>query len=176
MTQRNRGRGRSFRRSGRRQKTSWLQTSAEFVISAGAGAILFLDLTPPPMRDAIGSTEGTATIKRLILHGLFSLLVPNVNLQFAMLGIYVLSHEAFLQTALSDPTSDEGQDWYYWTARSAQAADVGVLLTGDKWDVDIRTARKLRAGYKLVMVINNPLNNVITTMHIATRALWTQDV
>jgi len=171
MTTRRRSPNRSFRRSGRRQKISWLQSALEFVISAGVGAILFSDLTPPPMRAA--STEGTATIKRLIMTGLFGAQAQSIQPQRMAMGIYVVSHEAFDQTAFSDPTADEGQDWYYWTQRAVQPN--GISSQGDYWDIDLRTSRRLRAGYKLIMVVNNPLNDVVTNLTVGLRTLWTQE-
>ena len=171
MTQRNRGRSRSFRRFGRgRSKTSWLQSAFEFAVTAAAGPILFSDLTPPPMRDAVGSTEGSATVRRLIFNGSYT---PAVNEDTGIrmcLGVYVASHEAFAQVALSDPCSDEGQDWYYWTQRTVAS------VNGLQWDVDIRTARRLRAGYKLILVVNNQLNEVASTLNLSIRSLWTQEV
>ena len=169
MTQRNRGRGLP-RRSSVRRKTSWLQSAPEFLITAAAAPILAFDLTPPPMRDAVGSTEGSATIRRLILSGTFGTVIDTAAFNHMAMGLYVVNHEGFVQTAFSDPMSDEGQDWYYWTLRSTAS------LRATQWEADIRTARRLRAGYKLIVVVNNPLNPVPTQLNLGIRSLWTQEV
>ena len=172
MTTQRRSPRRSFRRSGRRSKTSWLQSAFEFLISAATGPILFSDLTPPPMRDAASNTEGTATIKRLILNGSISSESAQIQPQVIDIGIYVLGHEAFDAPALNDPTADEGQDWYYWT--QVQALPDAFRL--EKFNADIRTSRRLRAGSKLAIVVNNPSQEAVLHMTFSSRALWTQEL
>ena len=122
------------------------------------------------MRDAVGSTEGSATVKRFIMSGTVAPGLNEVSGVRLCLGIYVASHEAFAQTALSDPCGDEGQDWYYWTQRTVHT------IAGGDWEVDLRTARRLRAGYKLILVVNNQLNEITLALNLSIRSLWTQEV
>ena len=94
--------------------------------------------------------------------------------QVAAFGIYVASHEALDQTAVYDPNADEGADWYYWTSRV-----VGVrsdnLQTTTSWDVDIRSQRRLRGDYVLLLVAaGNVTNGIAIDTNISMRFLWSQ--
>ena len=107
---------------------------------------------------------------RLILDGsISSEFVPGA-IQRAEMGIYVCTHEAFDQGAFLDPSGEQGQDWWYWTSKVVLA--LGGATNQVVWSADIRTKRLLRAGYKLVVVFNNFLNDSIVVIDLAMRILW----
>ena len=119
---------------------------------------------------------GQATIKRLIAN--FSWHTTGANyattLQDVFVGICVVTLDALTAGAVPDPNSDFNQDWYYWTSRIGKFSDIAAPQTVD-WSIDIRSQRRLRGGYALAMVINNGDGNAdICDLHIAIRALWTQ--
>jgi len=160
-----RGRGRSTRP---KQTTTWAQFALSFAMTAAAGPIVFFDLTPEPMRSS--STRGQATLLRAILSFNFSADANNVDPQLAAIGIYVLGHEAFDQTAFSDPLGDDQQSWYYWSFMTV--SKVAGSAPQQHWEADIRTKRRLRSGYKLAVVTNNPLNDSATDLTMSARLLW----
>jgi len=121
-----------------------------------------------------GGATGTATIVRAIMHFTFGTIVSNTARQQVALGIYVAGHEELAQTALNDPTADANQDWYYWTLRSLYP--LAVSSNQVQWEVDLKTMRRLRTGYKLLMVVNNPINTVASELNLAARLLWKQQV
>jgi len=122
------------------------------------------------MRSA-SNQEGNATIKRLIMDFHYaSLATSGAGIQNVSVGVYVAGHEAFDQNALNDPESDAGQDWYYWTTRALDAT--GASSAATQWSIDLRTARLLRSGYKLLMVVDNPLNDIATVLSVGVRLLW----
>ncbi len=46
-------------------------------------------------------------------------------------------------------------------------------MTQISWDVDIRSARRLRGGFKLAIISQSPASNdVDTTLFITMRNLW----
>ena len=88
------------------------------------------------------------------------------------IGVYVASHEEIVQLAVNDPNSDPLQDWYYWTNQIANLQAVTTQQTR-QWDIDIRSQRRLRGGYDLVMVMaGNPANTVAVDLNMGIRALW----
>ncbi len=173
MTMRRRGRSSFGRRTGPKRKTSW-QQSIFFVELPATGAIVAADLTPEPIRTGGDSHRGgTATLMRGIIHFDLGSVSPNTTLEVASVGIYVASHEAILQTAFSDPNSDPQQDWYYWTSRALGMLSASDDTQGISWDVDLKTKRRLRAGYDLLMVLAAASSNTIALKALVTlRLLW----
>ena len=90
------------------------------------------------------------------------------------MGIAVVSEDALAATAVPDPASDFNQDWYYWTGRSikVRAPEGPQVVT---WDADIRSMRRLRGGYRLVMVSETGANEDSLEIHTTMRLLWTQE-
>jgi len=159
---------RRFRRSGgRRKRTQWTQLSPVFPHVAAADTFL-ADLTPEPMASSL---EGTAKILRFLANfTITQTAAENATNEYGV-GVAVLGHEAFDGLAVPDPlVGDFSQGWYYQTERAYQrTAAGGGMLT---WEVDIRTSRVLRAGYKLVMVSRSPVNPVAITVRVGIRMLW----
>jgi len=160
---------RAPRRSRRtvRKRTLWKQSSTLFVHTTAAD-IQVADLTPSPMNT---TQEGSAKVLRML--GSVDLTAEGTNAAANAwaLGMYVAGHEEFDQNAIAAPLGgDPQQGWYYWTHRDFQHAASGqkpmeIML-------DIRTARVLRAGYKLLMVSQTPVTALIIEVRISLRTLW----
>ncbi len=170
-TRRSRPRG-ARRGTGQRRPVTWEQ-SIFLNTLLPSGAIVANDLTPDPLRSVAAHRGSTATLRRMLIHFDLGQLDAQGSLEAAAFGIYVASHEALDQSALNDPNADAGQDWYYWTSRTARlltAADNAEMVS---WDADIRSQRKLRGGYDLVLVSSALASNVVSLLsHISVRALW----
>jgi len=136
-----------------------------------AASISALDLTPEPMAT---SEFGVAKILRLIANFSLGAVSNSANPQHIAVGVYVVSHEAFLQLAFSTPfAGDPSQSWYYWkNVVMVSAAGSAELVT---WEADIRTQRLLRGGYKLVFIVENPVNSFAMTLEVSFRNLWEID-
>ncbi len=160
---------RSFGRSGNRAKTSWQNLAFTFSITAVASQ-QFSDLTPEPMAT---SGEGTALLKRTILSfEYFQDDVASITPNSVVVGFAVVTADAFAAGALPDPVADSNQDWLYWTRRSVQGITAIGQATPNRWEADIRSMRRLRGGYKLVMIIENQANQVASSLEVAVRTLW----
>ncbi len=161
-------RGSSGRRTSRRI-TTWENLAIEFTLASGANAIT-ADLTPEPMGEAL---VGTATIVRSILTFNHQLLQTNAANQHVAVGITVMTNDAFTAGATPDPAGDFQQDWYYWHIMNSVRVSGGAP-ENNRWEADIRSARRLRGGFKLVMVVQtlsaeHPTNS---SMWATLRNLW----
>ena len=116
---------------------------------------------------------GLATLQRMILHVDTTYLDANVDLgqSFYSIGIAVVAQDNLAQ--LPDPEADFNQDWYYWTRRmhKQNTLDNPPMIS---FDADIRSKRRLRGGYALKMMVENPVNPDPLVVHISMRLLWTQ--
>jgi len=171
MTQRNRAPSRRSRSSrGPRARTTWVQWGLIFPMTPSAGPIIVADLTPLPMRTN-PDTIGQATLIRAIGTLTYRIAVNGTDPHHCAVAMGVISHEAFNQTALLDPLGDSQQPWYYWSFMSA-------MLTGDDHEerFDLRTSRRLRPGYKMVMFVNNPLQEQSGFLSVSLRLLYTTSV
>ncbi len=91
--------------------------------------------------------------------------------QVFSMGVCVLSRDAATAGTVPEPLSDLQQAWYYWAVRNP-IGEAG----GDRqqsWDFDIRTKRRLRSGYDLVLTTENPTNELVIDVSISIRLLWT---
>ena len=112
---------------------------------------------------------------RSILHFGLAQLNDDPAQHFAAFGIYVAGHEALLQTAFNDLNSDPEQDWYYWAARALRLDSAANGQVGISWDVDLRSKRRLRSGYDLLLVMAGASTNVQPMLVTVTmRLLWAQ--
>ena len=119
---------------------------------------------------------GTATIHRMIANFRHTLDGSSVDgaVAHVAVGVAVVSLDALTAGAVPDPLSDFNQDWYYWTGRFLKhqaSSDANVSA----WDVDIRSRRRLRGGYALMMAVETPVFAVDQEMHVGMRNLWTQE-
>ena len=160
------------RRRVQRRKVSW-ENLAFRIANTAAADITTMDLTPEPMQTThVG--VGTATVRRAILH--FDFIIPNLgSTEFTMsFGIVVVTADGFLGGSVPDPETDFNQDWYYWTRRSFQFETVGSPAQAS-WDADIRSMRKLRGGYRLIGIVETPVNPDISITMLSMRLLWSQE-
>ena len=172
VTRRSAPRRRSPRRSGPARKVSWENLAVNHSHGVMASTV-FTDLTPEPMQ-TVHLGVGTATIRRLLGHLTFSAAGADADASFISIGVAVVSQDALAAGALPDPEGDFNQDWYYWTRRSLRIVATGGPAQVD-WDLDIRSMRRLRGGYALVMISETPTNNVVTDLEISLRTLWSQE-
>ncbi len=172
MTTMRRARARPRARRNPRAKVSWENLAFTANLTAAVN-IVIADLTPEPIQTVTGDV-GTATLRRAIMHfDLSQDAVGDNNVNIGTIGIYVAGHEGFDQNAVSDPEGDFFQDWYYWTRRAIMRDTAGEAAMVS-WDADIRSMRKLRGGYKLVMVVTHPLNGNPLELRTSMRLLWSQ--
>ncbi len=169
-TRRGNRRSRAPARGGPKRATTWENLCIEFPHGVLGEEVIF-DLTPEPMATAL---VGTATLIRSIMDIWFSVDgsgTSNVIQQIA-LGITVMTNDAFAAAAVPDPlTGDFQQAWYYWTCM--QLVHSGVNAEPNKRMADIRTARKLRGGFKLVAITESLASNDLdTTLFLSMRNLW----
>ncbi len=158
---------RSFQ--GVRTPTRWENLIFEFVQTAAASQNI-LDLTPEPMATDL---QGTATIKRMIGKLQVVSLSDAGSAQETLIGIAVITNDAFAAGAVPDPLTDAQQSWYYWN--HIIVVPVGGAPHVTVVDFDMRTMRKLRGGYKLVAVVQNGTNVIALTVFATFRNLWVVD-
>ena len=171
VTRRTSRRGRAPSRRGPRRQTTWENLCIEFAHGT-AGSEVIADLTPEPMGSDL---IGTATLIRSLME--FSFMMDTAStgatVQQIAFGITVMTNDAFAAGAVPDPlTGDFQQSWYYWTCKQIiGSAGAGPRLVS--WNVDIRSARRLRGGFKLVAISESPAaNDLDTTLFLSMRNLW----
>jgi len=165
-------RSRGGRRGSTRVRTTWSNLAFSMNLPS-TGALIAADLTPEPLSASEGR-HGTAVCRRVIATFTAAPQDPvnNVPQRFGV-GIQVLSQDAIANLQFLGPldSGSDSQDWYYWTAR-------GILhetgLGGNlDWEIDLKTSRRLRAGYGLIMVGQaNAANTEAMRMTVGLRLLW----
>ena len=161
------------RRGSVRQKVTWNNHALTFTL-ATSGVLVFANLTPKPL--SIGDdAHGTAVSKRVIMNFSARQVGPasDVTQQFGI-ALYIQTLQAITQLEILQPLSAQNvdQDWYYWTARST-FRETSDNLDSLNWDVDIKTQRRLRSGYGMILVaepVAANTSNIIITASV--RQLW----
>jgi len=152
---------------------SWRQFAVTLALAAGANQVVS-DLTPPPMR---ADLTGTATIVRSLMS--FNHMLGSVNAVPSRVGvgITIMTNDAFFALAPPDPAGDESQGWYYWTEREQLHELVGDNGSNLAWEADVRSSRRLRGGFKLVLVVETIAGAHIdaSELHISMRNVWKVD-
>ena len=174
MTTARQGRFRS-RRTGRgsRPKTRWENL---FFTQAHGVALsrVFTDLTPEPIISS-NVASGTAKIVRFLAHFDYksngTIVAPGEVFTISV-GVGVVTIDAVTAGAIPDPETDFTQGWYYWTGRSPLLTSEHPMVS---WDTDIRTARVLRGGYRLVIVSETLLQELASDLTVSIRDLWVVD-
>ena len=85
-------------------------------------------------------------------------------------GVAVVTQDANFAGAVPDPLIDVLQDWYYWHAWNGLLSEA---TPNYQWSFDIRTARKLREGYRLVWVSQVFAEEIGSELKVNLRTLWT---
>ena len=164
-----RSRGRS--RGGIRPKYTWHSTMFTHSLAASAGR-LFTDISIDNL--AVGAVQ-TATCRRMI--GECRLTATDTALEGEIaVGVAVVTRDAVVSGALPDPLDDNDQDWYYWNGNLVTLTTglvAGAGSTNPVWTFDIRSARRLRGGYRLAWISENGENPEALTLHVGMRTLWT---
>lgn len=157
-----------------RQRLSWWQTVFQFQMTSAADQQV-ADLTPEPLLSTT-TGQGNATIRRFITTFSWTYdgasAVADVAHDISV-GVAVVTQDALAAGAMPDPLTDPGQDWYYWTHRQMKIVSANNQPM-HYWEIDIRTARRLRGGYRLALIVQNPVQEEATNLNVATRALWVQ--
>jgi len=169
-TSRGNRRSRAPARGGPKRATTWENLCIEFPHGTAGEEVIF-DLTPEPMATAL---VGTATLIRSIMDLWFYTdgVGNTTTIQQVALGITVMTNDAFAAAAVPDPlTGDFQQAWYYWSCMQLVHNASGVPPSTRT--VDIRTARKLRGGFKLVAITESlSTNDIDTALFLNMRNLW----
>ncbi len=151
-----------------RSKTSWEQQSIVATHTAAA-SVTIADFTPAATDEAV--LEGT--LLRGILHFDLTATLFSAPEQFVSIGLAVVTFDAFAAGALPDPESDFNFDWYYWTRRlikrETSTAGNNELVS---WDVDLKTGPRLKSEMRLVLISQNPAQELVLTLHTSARLLW----
>ncbi len=114
----------------------------------------------------------TGTIRRIV----GSINISNTGgsggqAQFAV-GISVVNMEVLnapTNTTVPLPISDTDQDWYYWMAHNMDVEQEAPL----NFPFDIRTSRKLRAGFGLILVFETgTISPTGVNFEFQARGLW----
>jgi len=84
-------------------------------------------------------------------------------------GVAVVTKDAMSIGTMPDPLSDLEHDWYYWHAWEG----IVGLENQHEQTFDIRSARKLREGYRLAFISQNFTQELSTTLRVRLRTLWT---
>jgi len=84
-------------------------------------------------------------------------------------GVAVVTADALTAGATPDPLSDLSQDWYYY---HAWEGNLGFEAQHYQ-EFDIRSARRLREGYRLGWVTQSFTMEVAGKLFVRLRSLWT---
>ena len=164
-------RGSSFR--GRRKPTTWEQIISNFNMPTAATTAV-LDLSNQTL---ISNNNSYGTCLRMIgrvtiEHGLGEAATELADLA---IGVCVVTKDAAASLTVPDPqnSTDRNQDWYYWDSRlqtlGPAGADGGLM----EFEINIHTARRLRGGYRLIMVFQKQITELTYRGDLAMRLLWT---
>ena len=145
--------------------TTWAQQVTQPTLTAVASRQLF-DLTHP---DLVSSDLG-GTCMRMILQIHASTLGTVPEIEGLACGVIRISNDAFLAgpAAVPAPMTDLTQDWYYWWGGFPPLFNEATQVVA----VDIRSARRLRGGDRLVLIMENPVNELAIELSIMRRTLW----
>ncbi len=132
-------------------------------------------LTPEPMQTThVG--VGTATLQRMIIdidYGMSGSPTNTVE-QEMFLGVAVVTRDARVGGIVPTPASNFNQDWYYWTRMMHKQFTLdGPPFTSRS--ADIRSRRRLRGGYDLILVLENVTQQLATVLNVSMRLLWSQE-
>ncbi len=129
-------------------------------------------MTPPPLSSTL---VGQATIIRSIMTYNHIVAVADAVPSRIGIGVTIMTNDGFVALAPPDPLSDSSQSWYYWMLRDFRVAQ--TVNINDQWSADIRSARRLRGGFKLVLVVETDAATHIaaSTFRATMRNLWRVD-
>ena len=170
-----RPRGRSLPSRAPKRKVSWENLAFNLQLTVALN-IAVADLTSEPIQTITGDV-GTVTLRRTILNFKpVCLTTAAVGVaQIVSVAILVMTVDAFEQNGFADPEGTAFQDYLYWTRRTGYAIGSGEVARFEDWNADIRSMRKLRGGYKLVLLASHPSANTESIdLRVSARFLWSQ--
>ena len=139
------------------------------MISSPAQTVL--DLTPTAISAVDGISGGTT--KRMIGDiriETSAIFADHVDLD---VGILVVTADALAVGVVPDPATDATQDWYFWShldthlpANDSNTMNQGII------PIDIKTSRRLRQGYRLVLVLDKGTTASAVNLSVGLRILW----
>jgi len=162
------------RRSGTRPRTTWNQTRSNFVFTGAAGSV-FLDLSHPTITS--GENSGGSCI-RVIGDVRFENAGANPDHINVGVAIMVVTEDALGAGVIPSPFTDLRQDFYFWRATAfhldqAGGAQSSVDAYVELAKIDLRTSRRLREGYRLVMGVEKDATSEVSwNFTTSLRTLW----
>ena len=84
------------------------------------------------------------------------------------LGVAVVTRDGI--GAPPDPIDDPEQDWYFWDHWTGDLMNSGQSNFSRSFD--IRSKRRLRQGYRLVLITQNTAQEFAHSVNFAFRTLW----
>ncbi len=158
--------GSSFRR-GTRRKTTWFQST--FTHSLTTSPVqLITDISHPAI---VNNNEPIGTCLRLMGNYAYTPLVGTAQADYNLaVGVCIVTIDALAAAAVPDPGADVTQDWYYWDSWEGGLLNAGLSTYTQRFD--IRSARRLRDGYRLIWTTDNVTQELAGDVQIRLRTLW----
>jgi len=148
-----------------RRKTYWHQENFDLELGpASEGNVIDIS----HISISLGNNAG-GTCLRLIGNLNYSSIVAGFEKYNYGVGVAVMTSDAIVAGATPDPLSDLSQDWYYY---DAWEGILGLENNHTRY-FDIRTARRIREGYRLGWVTQMFTQEVVGQMRVRLRSLWT---
>jgi len=148
---------------------SWKQLVLNTTQGSGANQTIS-DMTPVLV--PLGASG--ATIKRMIGSVDWEGIGAAVDHGIFTVGVAVVTKDAFMAGAVPDPASDLEHDWYFWQQLDTHLPGNAHLdFNQARMSIDIRTMRRLREGYRLVIVFDKGPTVAGVNLHFSMRTLWT---
>jgi len=143
-----RQRGRRSSRRGIRARVYWQQSRFVHTLTS-AGSTSVTDISHALIQS---SAEPGGTVMRMILDMQMYAEDTSGEIAWAM-GVSLSTLDGI--QGPPDPIGDAQQDWYYWTGSPVSAISSGLVAgesANPKIAVDIRSKRRLREGFRLILV------------------------
>jgi len=166
MTMR-RGSRRGSRRTGTKRPTIWEQVLITTL--QNASSLTFADVSP---NQILADGRGEATLLRLIGHWSATTNAGPVQYDVA-LGLSIVTFAAIEgATDFPGPIADDDQSWYFWDNLTGRLQDDD---TSANRDFDIRSARKIRQGFRMALMFQTgSAHSAATEVNFEARLLWTK--
>ena len=148
-----------------RRRTTWYNRIRK--ITQPSVGLIITDLTHPMISSGF---ESTGTCVRLIIQLRATNITAVPDLVSLAVGVAVVTQDAVAAgfIAMPNPLTDVEQDWYLWWYGNLGVSDHTVLFL----DRDIRSARRLRGGYRLVLITETEVTELSTEISVMARTLW----
>ena len=152
---------------GAKRFTTWDQPQVNHTRGTSSG-ITVTDISHPAIA---ANNEPTGTCRRMV--GNWSLtpqLAPSSEEYNIYVGVTLVTIDALVAGNTPDPQTDVTQDWYYWAGWEGGLADLG--LSSQTMLFDVHTSRRVREGWRLVLISQNKTQELGSFFHLNMRCLW----